>query len=220
MKSPRFICFYSYKGGTGRSLTLANIAYLLASEGHKVLIMDMDMEAPGQHKTDLFHEEYALSKPGLLEMLLERKQCLDQKKPFFVDLSRFIRRSTVFDRDISGFGDDDSEQSIIRGNGGIDLLAVSQSVDQAFQAKLSEWDWELFYSNYSGADFLKYLKLAFSKEGYDFVLIDSRTGMSDVFFVCTLSLADTVVLVSSLNRQNIEGAALAANTLNKEELDF
>jgi cellulose biosynthesis protein BcsQ len=84
MKNTRFICFYSYKGGTGRSLTLANIAYLLATQGNKVLIMDMDMEAPGQHMTDLFHEEHPIPKSGLLELLLARKHCLDQKKPFFL----------------------------------------------------------------------------------------------------------------------------------------
>ena len=77
MKHTRFICFYSYKGGTGRSLTLANIAYLMAYYGHKVLIMDMDMEAPGQHKTELFNEGLSRideDKPGLLEMLYQRKK--------------------------------------------------------------------------------------------------------------------------------------------------
>ena len=32
--------FYSYKGGVGRSMALANIATLAASEGRKVLIVD------------------------------------------------------------------------------------------------------------------------------------------------------------------------------------
>jgi len=43
----QIITFYSYKGGTGRSMALANIAWILASNGKRVLIIDWDLEAPG-----------------------------------------------------------------------------------------------------------------------------------------------------------------------------
>src|SRR5947209_8513582 len=46
------ITFYSYKGGTGRSMALANVACLLAQQEHKgkgVLMIDWDLEAPGLH---------------------------------------------------------------------------------------------------------------------------------------------------------------------------
>jgi hypothetical protein len=39
--------FYSYKGGQGRTLALANIATCLARLGKRVAIIDMDFEAPG-----------------------------------------------------------------------------------------------------------------------------------------------------------------------------
>ena len=46
--------FYSYKGGTGRSMALANVAYILATDtsydGKKVLMIDWDLEAPGLHR--------------------------------------------------------------------------------------------------------------------------------------------------------------------------
>jgi MinD-like ATPase involved in chromosome partitioning or flagellar assembly len=45
----RIITFYSYKGGTGRSMILANVAWILASNGKRVLILDWDLEAPGLH---------------------------------------------------------------------------------------------------------------------------------------------------------------------------
>jgi len=44
------ITFYSYKGGTGRSLALSNVAWILASAGKRVLVMDWDLEAPGLHR--------------------------------------------------------------------------------------------------------------------------------------------------------------------------
>jgi Mrp family chromosome partitioning ATPase len=46
----KIITFYSYKGGTGRSMMLANIAWLLAANGERVLVMDWDLEAPGLHR--------------------------------------------------------------------------------------------------------------------------------------------------------------------------
>ena len=48
------ITFYSFKGGTGRSMALANVAYLLAKKGtlnsKPQLIIDWDLEAPGLHR--------------------------------------------------------------------------------------------------------------------------------------------------------------------------
>ena len=43
-KAPgRVITFYSYKGGTGRSMALANVAWVLASSGRRVLVIDWDL---------------------------------------------------------------------------------------------------------------------------------------------------------------------------------
>jgi len=50
----RIITFYSYKGGTGRSMALANTACLLArslvGKSVRILVMDWDLEAPGLHR--------------------------------------------------------------------------------------------------------------------------------------------------------------------------
>ena len=46
----RVITFYSYKGGTGRSMALANAAWMLAMNGERVLVIDWDLEAPGLHR--------------------------------------------------------------------------------------------------------------------------------------------------------------------------
>ncbi|MBK7057003.1 MAG: AAA family ATPase [Leptospiraceae bacterium] len=40
------VTFYSYKGGVGRTLALANIAMRLSEFGKKVCILDFDLEAP------------------------------------------------------------------------------------------------------------------------------------------------------------------------------
>src|SRR5438105_11487100 len=43
------VAFYSYKGGVGRSLLLANAARFLATLGRGVVALDFDFEAPGLH---------------------------------------------------------------------------------------------------------------------------------------------------------------------------
>src|SRR5262252_211616 len=49
-KDGRFVTFYSYKGGSGRTMALANVAWILASNGYDVLLIDWDLEAPGLHR--------------------------------------------------------------------------------------------------------------------------------------------------------------------------
>jgi MinD-like ATPase involved in chromosome partitioning or flagellar assembly len=48
--SGRIVTFYSYKGGSGRSMALANVAWILATHGKRVLAIDWDLEAPGLHR--------------------------------------------------------------------------------------------------------------------------------------------------------------------------
>lgn len=65
------VTFYSYKGGTGRTMALANVAWILASNGKRVLAVDWDLESPGLHK--FFHpfldEAVIAVTPGVIEMV-------------------------------------------------------------------------------------------------------------------------------------------------------
>src|SRR6266571_2993520 len=46
-KPATFVTFYSFKGGVGRSMALINTAGILAGRGFRVLVIDLDLEAPG-----------------------------------------------------------------------------------------------------------------------------------------------------------------------------
>ena len=41
------VTFYSYKGGTGRTMAMVNVAMELIAQGSSVLMVDFDLEAPG-----------------------------------------------------------------------------------------------------------------------------------------------------------------------------
>src|SRR6185369_2062515 len=67
--------FYSYKGGVGRSMALANVAQVLAERYDKrVLMVDWDLEAPGLHR--FFRLDDTQVKKGLLDMIEDYKKVL------------------------------------------------------------------------------------------------------------------------------------------------
>src|SRR5215813_4881568 len=45
----RIIAIHSFRGGTGKSNTTANLAALLAAEGRRVGVIDTDIQSPGIH---------------------------------------------------------------------------------------------------------------------------------------------------------------------------
>jgi len=65
----RIITFYSYKGGTGRSMAVANVAWVLASNGKRVLTIDWDLEAPGLHRyfRPFLSDPEMAERPGLID---------------------------------------------------------------------------------------------------------------------------------------------------------
>src|SRR5215510_4858347 len=69
----RIITFYSYKGGTGRTMALANVAWILASNGLRVLVIDWDLEAPGLHRylSPFLEDKELTSSPGLIDFLVD-----------------------------------------------------------------------------------------------------------------------------------------------------
>jgi hypothetical protein len=67
------ITFYSYKGGTGRSMGVANVAWILASSGKRVLTVDWDLEAPGLHRyySPFLGDKDLTGSEGLIDLLIE-----------------------------------------------------------------------------------------------------------------------------------------------------
>src|SRR4029079_6817373 len=45
----KIISIHSFRGGTGKSNTTANVAALLALEGRRVGVIDTDIQSPGIH---------------------------------------------------------------------------------------------------------------------------------------------------------------------------
>lgn len=47
--TPRVVAIHSFRGGTGKSNTTANVAAVLAAQGQNVAVVDTDIQSPGVH---------------------------------------------------------------------------------------------------------------------------------------------------------------------------
>ncbi len=88
---PRSIHFYGYKGGQGRSAVLAQFAKELALQlRHRVLIVDLDIEAPSQHL--IFQRNASVAHSTIFEFLNEKGRFYSaQSLPLEVLPTSFVR---------------------------------------------------------------------------------------------------------------------------------
>jgi MinD-like ATPase involved in chromosome partitioning or flagellar assembly/tetratricopeptide (TPR) repeat protein len=222
------VTFYSYKGGTGRTMALANVAWILAANGKRVLVADWDLESPGLHR--FFHpflDTEVREAPGVIDLIRgyewsavgngprrEEAQDDDESLPGDTSEAAARRRSEPLIRDSArvqhyAF----SLNWDFPDGGGLDFLSSGRQ-NSDYAAALSALDWENFYDRLNGAQFFDALR-ADMKRHYDYVLIDSRTGLSDVADICTVHLPDVLVDCFTLSTQGIEGAAQVARIIQE-----
>jgi tetratricopeptide (TPR) repeat protein len=85
--------------------------------------------------------------------------------------------------------------------------------DENYQVLLSRLDWKVLYKQKSGFLFVENLKASIrEKYNPDYVL-------TDVSGICTLQLPDLVVLLFSLNNQNVRGTAQIYNSIKFNKLN-
>jgi tetratricopeptide (TPR) repeat protein len=181
----RTITFYSYKGGVGRSLALANIASRLLEFNRSVCVMDFDLEAPGVH------------------MKFKRLQFNTPSQKGLVDYIYDFVKNGVLNESILPFS-----MKVPSINSKIfTVIPAGNTDDSEYWRKLSGINWyELIYENENGLAFFLDLKEKIKKEiNPDFLLIDSRTGISEMSGITLSLLAEEVVFVAANNEENLRG---------------
>ena len=83
---------------------------------------------------------------------------------------------------------------------------------------MNTFDWDNFYERLGGGKIL-HLEGERLCESYDFILIDSRTGVSDTSSICTVQMPDILAVFFTLNRQSINGAAAVARSVRAQRGD-
>jgi cellulose biosynthesis protein BcsQ len=202
------ITFYSYKGGTGRTMALANVAYLLAQQagGQKsILMVDWDLDAPGLHKYFLGHFSQHFASvadpgeafeehPGLIDLFLAIEKAIPSSIQPDLDQSEEEAFGVLQGIDLTRFAIPTDFTSLWM------IKAGSNSADYA--ELVNTFPWEDLYRRCPA------LYKAFAEwlaSRFDYVLIDSRTGLNDISGICTMLLPEKLVAVFTPNLQSIEG---------------
>jgi phosphatidylserine/phosphatidylglycerophosphate/cardiolipin synthase-like enzyme len=173
------ITFYSFKGGVGRSFAAANIGVILAQWGARVLAVDFDVEAPG------LHHYFAPFASNLSAGVLE----------FLDDCRRGEPRSWQ------------SYQVPILlpdGTKGLHLMPATAGGDVGYADRVQQLDWDALYSEHGLGVHIEALRAEWTKE-FDFVLVDSRTGLTDFSGLTTAQLPDILAFFFTANVQSLQG---------------
>jgi len=182
-----FVAFYSYKGGVGRTLALANVAWSLAEKGKRVVLLDLDLEAPGVGELGEFALRGKAPKPGFLEYAAAYRRTGKCPK---------IRRYVHPCREAPGYGK-------------LWLMPAGRN-DAGYQERLGNLSWRRLHPRHGTEPFVATLRQSLVEEFRPhYVLVDARTGLSDIGGLSTHLLADMVVLIFNLTRPCLEGSVRA-----------
>lgn len=207
MSNGEVISFYSFKGGVGRTMALVNIAYLLARTPttpesiptrRRVLMIDWDLESPGLHYY-LYREGLPSGKAGLAQLL--RAAGLASPRQ-----SARIPSEPEFEASLSNLALDEFFHRVDEFRPDLDLwfMPHSSSASSRLHDDLLGLDWRAIDAAAPWAIPCLTARLA---ECFDYVLIDARTGMSDVGFTSGGLIPDKMVFVFTHNRQSSHGAS-------------
>jgi hypothetical protein len=100
------------------------------------------------------------------------------------------------------------------------LLTAGKQDNEHFENyayNVRNFDWQDFYDNWEGELFFEWLRKEFEKFA-DIVLIDSRTGVTEMGGICNYQLADMVVMFCAPNKQNINGTFHMVEDLKKDNV--
>jgi cellulose biosynthesis protein BcsQ len=201
------VTFYSYKGGTGRTMALANtacaLAWALPTQEH-VLMVDWDLEAPGLHRffpprrRSGYEPALGLglgSEPGLLDLLEDLARALPEAEPIDEDQAERNARSALGTLDVERYiGPTEYPQ--------VQLLRAGSDGDGKYSSRVNSFAWEALFRR---APMIYRLLAEELARRYRWVLVDSRTGVTDISGICTALLPDKLVVVFTPNRQSLSG---------------
>jgi len=247
--------FYSYKGGVGRSMAMANVAEHLYRRGLRVVMIDWDLEAPGLES--FFYDvsetkgqegvKAIRARLGLVDLLVSYKQqfqtitfpeppppqkeVMEKKEEeeheetdeeieerhrrlFRAQVDALRKQLNPISQHLFALRAPDPKGE--HPEAALWLMPAGWRAGDRFTGyaqAVQGFDWTDFYVNYKGKVFFEWMREEL--EGMaDVILVDSRTGVTEMGGVCTRQLANVVVSCTVLNNQNMEGVSKMMGTFN------
>jgi len=184
-QAPPILTFFSHKGGVGRSTALIATGLLLAREGEDVVLVDLDLEAPG---LSVIFGEDLVPDLGVLDLLAipEAGNTPIDEEP--------VKRATFTVTD-----------NALVGDGRLRVLTAGK-IDDAYMEMLARLD---VHAGARRNDLLVRMKALFQtiQAAWQpkWILVDARAGFHDLGGLMLASLSHAAVMVLTANPQSDHG---------------
>lgn len=184
----KIISTHSYRGGTGKSNVTANIAASLALRGHRVGIVDTDIQSPGIHA--LFHVDLNSVTHTLNSYLWGYCSVQD----------------TVLD--ITDGVKDSNGAPAVSGSGKV--FFIPSSIKTGDIARIVKEMYDVEALNQGFMDFCQHSEL-------DYLLIDTHPGVNEETLL-SIAISDTLLLILRPDIQDYQGTAVTLELARKLEV--
>ncbi len=183
-----FVSTHSYRGGTGKSNTTANLAATLAGRGFKVAIVDTDIQSPGIHV--LFGVDHQRLQFTLNDYLWGRCR---------------VEQTAV---DVTSAIVDAGGKPMITGAGKV--LLVPSSIRTGEIARVIKEGYDVGLLNDGLRDLASRLAL-------DVLLIDTHPGVNEETLL-SIAISDTLLLILRPDHQDYQGTAVTLELARRLEV--
>lgn len=187
---PRTVTFYSFKGGVGRTTALTHVAWILAMRGHKVVAVDLDLEAPGLSTSFTLTPQ---PKYGIVDYFYERSYLPEAVKPN-IPITEIFGEVNIPNATGRLF-------IVPAGFLNLDYIAKVDDLRATTIIDTGENLWSIFTH-----EIQNHLKP-------DIILVDSRTGINEWGALSLLQAADEAIIFLYPNEQNWQGIDLLLKSL-------
>lgn len=206
------ISFYSYKGGVGRSLALANLGVYLAQFGMNVVMIDFDLEAPGLQYKFQPNSPIEVGEKSLVSLLGKATSNIANLSTsdleIEIDLSNLLRPPRS--------ASDDLALPV----GRLYLVPAGNPQKLTYWRELAEIDWTRAFTGRHRpgvAAMTQLRRYLLEKLEPDVLLVDSRTGITPIGGVSTTLLPDTVVVMFLNTREHLDGIKTVVSAITRSE---
>lgn len=183
----KIISIHSFRGGTGKSNTTANLAALMASKGHRVGVIDTDIQSPGIHVLlGLREEDMKYSLNDYLWGKCEIKQ-------------------TAYDI-TQNLSDNMSGQVILIPKGG-QLYLIPSSIKVGEIARVLREGYDVGLLNDGFHELVDALDL-------DVLMIDTHPGLNEETLL-SISISDALIILMRPDQQDYQGTGVTVEVARK-----
>lgn len=197
---PPIISFYSFKGGLGRTTALAAFAIQRARQGEEVLVVDLDLGAPGVGALLAPESPVPQARWGVVDYLLEQPVLSAAGLPIdLADYYHICARRGV------------AEQGVIR-------VIPAGFLDRNYLGKLARLDMEPPQDAETGHPLANLLRQVREELKPDWILLDSRAGLSEAAGFALGGVAHLNILFGTTSEQSWQGLAIAIEQLGAKRL--